>query len=235
MTRPLIVAHRSLTPGATENALSAIGAARQAGADLVELDVRLTLDRQPVVLHDAFLRRSTKGRGWVRMWPSFAIYRLPLRDTPGGDRVSGLKSVLEGFPEDVQPALHLKDRAALPSVLKLISRHGRPNHTWLWLEHPKDVYTASRRLPELRITLLRPAGWTLANRQRYFEEAQWFGASGVCVPWGVIDPDLIDHAHQHQLHVFSSLERLQDVRGHADMGLDGIITDDPAAVIALLP
>ena len=74
MTRPLIVAHRAMTPGAIENTRTAIARAAEAGADLVELDVRLTLDRQPVVIHDAFLRRmeeyaafldALEPRGWV--------------------------------------------------------------------------------------------------------------------------------------------------------------------------
>jgi len=231
---PLIVAHRALTPGAVENARSAIRAAARSGADLVELDIRLSLDRRPVVLHDAFLRRSTRARGWVRLWPAFALGRVPLRGTVEQDRVSSLAAILRDFPDGLQPALHLKDRGALAQVLKAIARFGQPGRTWLWLEHPADVARARRRMPELRVTLLRPAGWTPVNRQRYFEEAQWSGAAGVSVPWGAIDAGLIDHAHRHQLRVFSRLVRLRDVPGHAAVGLDGIITDDPGAVAAAL-
>ncbi len=234
MTRPMIVAHRALTPGSTENTRRAIAVAAQSGADMIELDIRLSLDRQPMVLHDAFLRRSTKGRGWVRIWPSFILSHLTLRDSPDLDRVTSLKSVLREFPEGPQVALHVKDRAALPAVLRLVARQGRPGRTWLWLEHPHDVFRATRCLPELRVTLLRPAGWTPANRSRYFEEAQWFGASAVSVPWGAVDRDLVQHAHRHQLKVFSRLERLEDVREHAEAGLDGIITTDPRAVITCL-
>ena len=56
MTETIIVAHRSLTPGAIENARSSLQLAADAGADLIELDVRLSLDRKPMVFHDAFLR-----------------------------------------------------------------------------------------------------------------------------------------------------------------------------------
>ena len=156
---PLIVAHRALTPGAVENARSAIRIAAATGADLIELDIRLTLDRQPVVLHDAFLRRATRARGWVRLWPAPVLGRIPLRNSDAGDRVTSLRRVLAEFPSGVQPALHLKDRAALAPVLKAIGRHGNPGRTWLWLEHPADVTRARRRFPELRVTLLRPAGW----------------------------------------------------------------------------
>lgn len=230
MTLPLIVAHRALTPGATENARSAIALAAASGADLIELDIRLTLDRQPVVLHDAFLRGATRGRGWVRLWPSFALTRLPLREAAGGERVSSLRSILRDFPDGVQPALHLKDHAALPSVLRTVARFGDPGRTWLWLERPRDVYTATRTLPELRVTLLRPAGWRPELRHRYFEEAQWVGAAGVSVPWDVVDRDLVLHAHRHQLLVFSRLERIDTLASRLAAGLDGVITDDPDGV-----
>lgn len=234
MPQPLIVAHRSLTPGATENARSAIALAVQSGADLIELDIRLTLDRQPVVLHDAFLRRTTRGRGWVRLWPSFALTRIPLRGAGPGDRISSLRATLREFPDSAQPALHVKDRAALPAVLRTVSRYGRPGRTWLWLEHPRDVYTATRSLPELRVTLLRPAGWMPHSRQSYFEEAQWVGAAGVSVPWGAIDAGLVRHAHRHHLLVFSRLERMDTLESRLDVGLDGVITSDPRSVQQLL-
>lgn len=234
MVIPLIVAHRSLTPGAVENARSAIRIAAASGADLIELDIRLTLDWQAVVLHDAFLRRTTRVRGWVRLWPSFLLSQIPIRGSAERERVTRLTSMLREFPEGIQPALHLKDRAALPASLRAITRYGQPDRTWLWLEHPKDVYTATRRLPGLRVTLLRPAGWTPANRQRYFEEAQWVGASGISVPWGLVDRSLLQHAHSHHLRVFSRLERMSDVASHAEIGLDGIITDDPQATLAQL-
>lgn len=234
MAVPLIIAHRALTPGATGNTLSAIRLAAACGADLIELDVRLSLDRRPVLFHDAFLGRSTRGRGWVRLWPSFALGRLPLRDAAEGDRITSLRQVLAGFPETAQAAFHLKDRAALPAVLRTLARHGRPERTWLWLEHPHDARTARRALPALRVTLLRPAGWTPANREQYFAEAQWFGAAAVSVPWGVIDAGLIDHAHRHHLLVFSRQERLHDIPHHARLGLDGIISDDPAAARAAM-
>lgn len=230
MSFPLIVAHRALTPEMVENTRSAILIAAQSGADLIELDIRLTLDRKPVVLHDAFIGRSTKGRGWVRLWPSFALTRLPPRSGGPGDRVPTLRSILQTFPSDAQPALHLKDRAALPAVLKAVARHGQPGRTWLWLEDSRDVSTARRALPELRVTLLRPAGWLPGSRQAYFEEAQWVGASGVCVPWGAVDEGLIQHAHRHQLRVFSRLERMATLGSRIEAGLDGVITDDPGTV-----
>lgn len=234
MTTPKIIAHRILTPGAIENARSSLARMESAGVDLVEMDVRLSLDRHPFVTHDPFLGRTTRGRGWIRLWPSFVLRRIALRGAGSGERLATLPSMLESMPPGLQPALHLKDRGALRHVLRTVKHHGQPGKTWLWLEHPADVYTTTRKMPEIRCTLLRPSGWTLTARRSYFLDAQRSGAHGVSIPSGAVTPDLVVHAHQHHLQVFSRVDNLRALPDLVAAGVDGIITDDPAAVASAL-
>jgi glycerophosphoryl diester phosphodiesterase len=58
---PLIIGHRGASAWAPENTLAAFRWAVAAGADGIEMDVRLARDGVPVVIHDADLRR-TGGR-----------------------------------------------------------------------------------------------------------------------------------------------------------------------------
>lgn len=227
----MIIAHRAMTPGAIENTIPAIAAAAVAGADLIELDIRLSLDRQPFVLHDAFLRREVRSRGWVRLWPSWALRRFRHRGDDDGIRVAPLDEVLRVIPEDVQAALHLKDRAALSSVLKTVRKHGDPGRTWLWLEDMRDVQRATRSLPEVRCTLLRPTGARPEHLHRYLSEARWAGASAISVPWNRVESELVTLAHQFGLLVFSRLTTFESLDERLAAGIDGIITDDPRKVV----
>ena len=63
--RPWVVAHRGYSARYPENTASAFEAAIGAGADMIELDVCLTKDRIPVVIHDQTLERTTDGHGLV--------------------------------------------------------------------------------------------------------------------------------------------------------------------------
>ena len=63
--RPWVVAHRGYSGRYPENTASAFEAAIGAGADMIELDVCLTKDRIPVVIHDQTLERTTDGHGLV--------------------------------------------------------------------------------------------------------------------------------------------------------------------------
>ena len=222
-----------MTPGAIPNAAGSIDRAIEAGADLVELDVRLTLDRRPVLVHDAMLRGTTTGRGWVRLWPGFALRRLHLVLDP--DRtVEMLDDVIGATSVDAQLALHLKDRGALGPVLQRLHRAGAGGRTWLWLEHARDVRTATRSLPELRVTLLRPTGWGPTVHQLYFAEAQWVGAAAVSLPAGLIDEPMVAAAHHHQLRVFTRIDDPAQASPLAQIGVDGFITTDPGQTQTLL-
>ncbi|MBO0687159.1 MAG: glycerophosphodiester phosphodiesterase [Candidatus Dormibacteraeota bacterium] len=63
---PWLVAHRGDAFGAPENTLVAFELAAATGADAVELDVQLSKDGVPVVIHDRYLDRTTNGVGPVR-------------------------------------------------------------------------------------------------------------------------------------------------------------------------
>ena len=60
-----LIAHRGFSSRAPENTFAAFDLALQEGFDHFELDVRLTADGVPVVIHDATLERTTDGSGPV--------------------------------------------------------------------------------------------------------------------------------------------------------------------------
>lgn len=55
---PIVIAHRGDLSQAAENTLSAIEAAIHAGVNLIECDIQLDTDCEPVLLHDADLKRT---------------------------------------------------------------------------------------------------------------------------------------------------------------------------------
>lgn len=60
-----VVAHRGASDTAPENTLPAIAAAVKEHADYVEIDIRMSSDGVPVVIHDSTVDRTTDGTGAV--------------------------------------------------------------------------------------------------------------------------------------------------------------------------
>jgi glycerophosphoryl diester phosphodiesterase len=91
--RPIVIAHRGFSDEAPENTLAAFRKAIRNGAEMIELDVRLSSDNVFIVFHDKRLERTTDAKGLVRArtarelseidngsWYSrrFALERVPL-------------------------------------------------------------------------------------------------------------------------------------------------------------
>lgn len=66
VTLPPLIGHRGAARMAPENTLPGLAAAAEAGARWVEVDVKLTADDVPILMHDERLDRTTDRRGPVR-------------------------------------------------------------------------------------------------------------------------------------------------------------------------
>lgn len=98
---PLVIAHRGASAAAPENTIAAFERALADGADAIELDVHLSRDDHPVVIHDGTLERTTNGSGPVRAHSMRELKRLDAGAWHGpafaGQRLQTLQEVLERF------------------------------------------------------------------------------------------------------------------------------------------
>jgi len=99
--RPLVIAHRGASADAPEHTIAAFELALTQGADGIQLDIHLSADGQPVVIHDFTLERTTDGAGPVT---EHCVRELKRLDAGGwrdrrfrGQRVQTLQEVLERF------------------------------------------------------------------------------------------------------------------------------------------
>jgi glycerophosphoryl diester phosphodiesterase len=115
--RPLI-AHRGASGQYPENTMLAFTQALKQRADAIELDVRVTADGVPVVLHDATLDRTTDQRGVVAAL-SLEVVRRAAAGV--GERIPTLEEVLESFP-GTPLIVELKEPAAALATLAVLRR-----------------------------------------------------------------------------------------------------------------
>ncbi|MFP4698544.1 MAG: glycerophosphodiester phosphodiesterase family protein [Eubacteriales bacterium] len=64
--KPYIIAHRGASGIAPENTIVSFQKAIDQGAEGIELDVHLTKDEIPVVIHDETIDRTTDGSGYIK-------------------------------------------------------------------------------------------------------------------------------------------------------------------------
>ena len=175
---PLVIAHRGRSGVAPENTLEAFRRAIDAGADAIELDVRLTKDGHVAVIHDRWVDRTTSGTGVIGKLTLAEIKEFDAGSWFGPDfksaRVPTLDEVFEEVPRSFPVNVELKVRNHVvkhraSAVVETVLRHRRLESTTVASFNPLAL-RASRRL-EPRIT----RGYLWSARHPLPLRARWPG------------------------------------------------------------
>ncbi len=129
-----VIAHRGNSSHVPENTLHAFDEAVALGVDALELDVRLTRDGTPVVIHDATVNRTTDGRGAVASLSSAELRELDAGygfTNDGGESypwrgrghvVPTLDEVLDRY-RDLPLLIEVKEVQAVAPIRAALIRH----------------------------------------------------------------------------------------------------------------
>jgi glycerophosphoryl diester phosphodiesterase len=203
VNRPLLAAHRGATSAAPENSLAAIRRAFERGADGVEVDVRLSSDRVPVLVHD---EDTARVAGVPRLVAEQSRAELVALDLGAWQRIPTLAEGLAAVPPGKLLWLDLKIAPAeVETVLAAVPRQAPVMLQAFELE----VLTAARGLrPEL------PGYWLVAGprdrvtRQRgpipleVVEAARAAGIVGLAADHRGLSPELVDRARAADLELY---------------------------------
>lgn len=126
----LVVAHRGDWRNFPENSLQAIQSCIDMGVDMVEIDVRLTKDSIPVLLHDKSLNRSTTGKGKIRDHTFEELKDLRLRDGLGRPTNSPIPSLEEAMLAAKDKILVNLDKCEdfIPLVYEVLKKTNTADH-----------------------------------------------------------------------------------------------------------
>ena len=212
----LVIAHRGDSSRCPENTLSAFASAHAAGADGIELDVRLCADGIPVVCHDPTLARFHAGRARLALrtlaelrslsvgsWfaPRFAAERLPT-----------LLEVLTRFPS-LTVFIELKPQTGRSLTAQAANRR--------LVDAVIATVAEARAARRVALLCFDPRILALSARQP--------GIAGICFDQRVLTPALVAAARQRGLAVFAYTCNEQAVLTRLRrLALDGLLTDRPA-------
>lgn len=250
--RILNVAHRGASAQAAENTLAAVRRAVDCGADLIELDVQRTRDGALVVLHDTTLVRTTDAR---RVFPGRAPWRVAdfthaelmrldagswRSGVAGPQRIPTLAEVIDEVRRGPAGLLvELKAPELYPGIVTDVVATLRSSPGYLDAALPtgrlvvqsfdfaamKDLKT---QLPHVPVGLLgTPA------RAHLPVLASW--ADQVNPSHHAVDAAYVERVHQLGMACLVwTVNRSHGMKRALRMGVDGVITNRPDALAAVL-
>lgn len=231
----LVVAHRAGAALGPENTLAALKRSVEAGADMAEIDVRLTGDGVPVALHDSNLSRTTGSDREVGETDLTDLEGLDAGSWFGeafaGEPIPTLAQMLDAAKGHIRLMLELKaggpETELVEAVTELIRERGMEEACVLASSSAAILALCQERAPELkRVYITRalyPGLGAVVPAGGYSIDRRWAGAAAVVQA----------HGEGRELYIWTAnsakeLERL------LALGPDGVITDDPVLAREIL-
>lgn len=243
---PRVIAHRGASNIAPENTLRAIRTAVRAGSDVVEVDVRLTADDVPVLMHDTSLARTTDAAQRFPDQQPWRVGDFNLRDLRtldagawkhdrfAGERVPTLRQALAAVEGRAALLIELKDPRRHPGMEALVAQHitrdgtatGEPDPRHDVLLQSFDYLSVARFAalqPDVPTAVLTTGRPTTAQLDVY---ARW--ADAVAPPHTSVDRRLIDAVQSRGMGITPyTVNDRRTMRRLITWGVDGLVSDVP--------
>lgn len=240
--RPLNLGHRGARGLAPENTLAGMAAGMAAGADGVEFDVQRTADGHPVVFHDDDLRRICNVSGRIVTSTLAQLRELDAGRYFGpqfaGELIPTLDEVLETLPANAFVNIEAKrfrfrSDGLEAGIAEAFQRHSLAGRCIVSSFNPVLLWRLARIDRRVPLGLLYapdlPAGLNRGWPRHLLRLAALHPYQGQ------VTPKLVQQVRRRGQQINTwTVNEPAEMRRLIDLGVDGIITDRPDLLSALL-
>lgn len=220
------MAHRAAMGHAPENSLAGLRAGLAVGVDGFEIDVRITADGVPVLLHDEDLSRTTSGSGLVSSRTLASIRSLK---GAGGEPIPTLAQALAVVGGQAAVMIELKaaagqePEALVDAVMEEVWGHNASERVWLWSFDVEILTVAAQRSLAVPVAhLCRELDTDVLNR------VDALGLAGVALHGSAAREEVVARLRSEGLATFVwTVNEPAHLSRMARLGLSGIVTDYP--------
>jgi glycerophosphoryl diester phosphodiesterase len=237
---PVVVAHRGASSTHPENTLASFDAALALGVRLVEMDVRLTSDRVPVIVHDPDVSRTTDGRGLVHELSLEQIRSLNAGTPERPERVPTLREALDlvggrgGVALEIknlpgEPAFQGDGEAVVEATARELERSGFEGPVLFLSFNPRSIAEARDLVPwaatGFLVTDATPSHLALEHAVEAGHDILLPGSRGLVAAGRAF----VEHAHDDGVRVGTwTVDDPVGFRRFLEWGVDAVATNDPA-------
>jgi glycerophosphoryl diester phosphodiesterase len=241
--RVLNLAHRGASAVTPPNTLAAFEKAAELGADGVELDVHLSADGVPVVIHDFTVDETTDGTGRVDHLPLAQLRELDAGSSFDpkfkGERIPTLSQVLATVGGRLLLNIELKstslgDNGLERAVVTQVEHHGLDDGRVLFSSfNPIALRRAKKMAPHIPVGLLHAPDLPLPLRQLWL--APFVPHEARHPEHTMVNTTYMTQAHRRGYMVNTwTVDEPDEMIRLIDLGVDCIITNQPDVLHAII-
>ena len=213
-----IIGHRGAQAEAPENTMRSVRKGCEC-ADFIEVDVRLSHEGVPVIIHDAKLDRTTSGTGRVN---DHTLKELRILDAGDGESIPLLSEILAFVKGKCGLFIEIKEPGSENAVCSMLEKNPVEN-IFIVSFHEESLKAVKNLLSGVK------TGYIFSEpNNNPVSKAAGLHADAIIPRLDRLSADLINAAHEHRIHVIPWTPNTQaQIRKAMNLGADGIITDDP--------
>jgi glycerophosphoryl diester phosphodiesterase len=233
-----IVAHRGIPMEAPENTIASFQRAVELGADAIELDVRLTSDKIPVVYHYFYLQENTSDSGAIFDFTLEQLRNVKVlcKKHPAAEegRISTLYEILEIFGGKI--GLEIEIKGPEPEAPEIIGDMlFKYKNLWNIIEvtsyEPALLLSIEKRCPGLSVDLLIPRSesWMKLDVVQYnaIHYARLAHARAVHLHPTQLSESIVGALHQHGIEIHAwDVNDEQSLMSVKKYGITRLCTDN---------
>lgn len=223
----LVIGHRGAAALARENTMEALQAGFDADADMLEFDIRLTKDKIPVLIHDFHTIRTHHDASLISQLTLAELIERT-KDSP----IVPLSDVLDEFFGKILLNIELKGRGAAEVVVALVKTYIKKPTDW------DNVMFSSYKGSQLVTvrSMSKRASLALLHRENPFLFIAYhrrLHLTAVGFHRLYVNPFALAIAKRSGIFTYAyTVNRPHTAVLLAEQGLDGIVTDNPATILA---
>lgn len=233
MKKPIIIAHRGASAYAPENTMAAFKMAIEMKAKGIEIDVHLTKDGHPVVIHDNKLDRTSNGKGLIRDKTLKELKELDFGSWFSADfkdqSIPTLEEALDfTTSNNVMLNIELKSGIILyqgieRTVADIIRQYKAEDKVIVSSFNHYSLLELKKMAPRIKIGLLYSCGLVAP-----WEYAKRIGAEAIHPLYISIPPEAVKDCNDNGILVNPyTIDVPEHIRAAILAGVDGIITNVP--------
>lgn len=247
---PRVIAHRGDSKNYPENTLPAFLSAVRMGIDVIETDVHLSKDGVLVIWHDPTLERNTDGKGTIESHTYEELLKydagytftkdggktFPFRGK--GIRLCTLDEALKACPDErFNVDLKSKNLAIVDEFIRVIRDNKAERRVVCASFHYKNLKEMRKKAPDIMTSIttaevvplvLRKKAHLLPSKFKRKIIFQIPRKAGI----NIVTPSFVKEMHKRGAVIMVwTINDEKSMRELFSMGVDSVMTDDPALVI----
>lgn len=246
--RLLRIGHRGAPSHFWENTIASIQKAIEIGVDMVEFDIRRTLDNHFVLFHSGSVRRIP----FVGKIDRKPLCELMRHRVGPGERIALLQDAIDAIKGKAYMNIDLKAPGGEEHLVEMLVKKGVEGQVLVSSNFARSLRKIKELEPKIRTGISIPKDWFGVSRVRDNNPLSWAGiwlfrqtlrfwlvrhilqaeADAVMVYYRLLSPKLVARLHALGMQVFAyTVDDARSIRKVAAMGVQGIASNRPELLV----